>query len=135
MTVKDRSGKRALVADADIGVRDTIFEGLEIAGFDQIDEVADGSDALKALDRNRYDLIISDVRLHGMSGFEFVEVLRNPRLIRYDLHKSRTPVMFVSESQQTRDIQRAKELGGKGYFLKPFTALDLSARLMKLYGK
>lgn len=128
------TGRRALVADADAGFRDTINEALNMAGFGQNDEVSTGSDALKALDRNRYDLIISDVALDGMSGFEFVEVLRNPGLIRYDLRKARTPVMFVSRSKRERDIRRAKELGGKSYFLKPFTVLDLSGRIMKMYG-
>lgn len=134
MKRKFDTGRRALVADGDIRVRNTIQEALSMAGFGQHDEVSSGSDALKALDRNRYDLIISDVVLDGMSGFEFVEVLRSPGLIRYDLRQAHTPVMFVSSSKRERDIRRAKELGGKSYFLKPFTVLDLSARIMKIYG-
>src|SRR5687767_11950585 len=66
---------RILVVDDEQGIRDVLKWELSAEGF-HVSEAADGASALKALSNATYDLVISDVRMPGLSG---VEVLRSVR--------------------------------------------------------
>ena len=73
--------------------------------------------------QGNFDLIVLDVNMPGMDGFEVCEQLRaNPRL-------RRTPVIFVSGSYSDGHRQRAAELGAADFISKPFNTTDFVSRV------
>lgn len=90
-------------------------------GFRRIDEAANGLQALEALKTKRYDLILSDWNMDGMSGFELL------KSVRAKPETSRTPFILVTAEAKVENILAAKAAGASGYLLKPFK-LDVFER-------
>ena len=83
-------------------------------GFHNIDEAANGLQALEHLRTKRYDLIISDWNMDGMSGFDLLKSVRsNP-------DTEATPFVLVTAEAKHDNILAAKAAGANGYLLKPF---------------
>lgn len=95
-------------------------EGLEVSRFDN------GQDAYQAVLRERPDLVILDVKMPGLDGFEVLERLRrNPEL-------RSTPIIMLTSMGQEADVVRGFRLGADDYVLKPFSPTELSARVRRL---
>jgi two-component system, chemotaxis family, sensor histidine kinase and response regulator WspE len=104
-------GKRVLVVDDSITVREVERNMLTARGY-QVDVAVDGMDGWNAIRMNDYDLVISDVDMPRMNGFEFV------RLIKQDDRLHNTPVMIVSYKDREEDRQRGLEAGADYYLTK-----------------
>ncbi|MCO6414465.1 MAG: hybrid sensor histidine kinase/response regulator [Thiogranum sp.] len=104
-------GKRVLVVDDSITVREVERNMLTARGY-QVDVAVDGMDGWNAIRMNHYDLVISDVDMPRMNGFEFV------RLIKQDDRLHNTPVMIVSYKDREEDRQRGLEAGADYYLTK-----------------
>jgi two-component system sensor histidine kinase and response regulator WspE len=78
----------------------------------QVDVAVDGMDGWNTVRMDDYDLVISDIDMPRMNGFEFV------RLIRQDERLSKTPVMIVSYKDREEDRQRGLEAGADYYLTK-----------------
>jgi len=126
-------GRSVLVVDDQKLFQDMLEDLLLKLGFDHVDVAGDGSQALKALDKNRYDLILCDIMMEGMDGIDFVRTLRHSANLRFDVGKSSTPVMLMSGSSDPEHVRAAKEVGVQGYLLKPFDPMAVQARLAKLF--
>ncbi|WP_417455689.1 response regulator [Kordiimonas sp.] len=124
--------KTALVVDDQELIRTMLTKLLGALGFAEVVEAADGSDALKHLDRRGFDVIICDINMEPMGGLDFVTRLRQGANIRFDAKRARTPVLFLTGSSEKEDILGAKGLGVKDYLLKPINAEALKARLLKM---
>jgi DNA-binding response OmpR family regulator len=111
---------RILVAEDEAGVLAFISRALRAEGF-VADCAADGADTLSRLDRERYDLLLLDLRLPQVSG---LDVLR--RLA--DEH-AEVPVVVVSARSDLQTKLRAFELGACDYVAKPFALDELLARV------
>ena len=102
--------------------------GLEIT---EILAAGDGLDAL-ALLRAREPgapplrLILSDINMRGMNGFEFVETMRAERLMEH------VPVVMITTESNEPNVRRALAAGAAGYIRKPFTAEQLKAAVSRL---
>jgi two-component system sensor histidine kinase and response regulator WspE len=105
------AGKRILVVDDSITVREVERNMLATRGY-QVDVAVDGMDGWNAVRMSDYDLIISDVDMPRMNGFEFV------RLIKQDDRLHGTPVMIVSYKDREEDRQRGLEAGADYYLTK-----------------
>lgn len=127
------TGRRVLVVDDQELIHRMLQTILTKLGFAEIDSVYDGSQALKALDSKRYDLILCDIVMSGISGIDFVRTLRQSANLRFDVGKSSTPVMFMSGSSDPEFVRAAKEVGAQGYILKPFQPEIIRKRLGKLF--
>jgi two-component system sensor histidine kinase and response regulator WspE len=103
--------KRILVVDDSITVREVERNMLVTRGY-QVDVAVDGMDGWNAVRMDDYDLVISDIDMPRMNGFEFV------RLIRQDERLSKTPVMIVSYKDREEDRQRGLEAGADYYLTK-----------------
>lgn len=117
--------KRILVADDDEGVRAGLVANLELEGYDII-EARDGADAISALDREPYDLIISDVVMPLATG---VDVLAAVRARKLD-----TPFILISAFVSEELVARALNDGLFAMLYKPFAMdriLDVVARAMR----
>lgn len=127
--------RTVLIVDDQEVIRTMLTKLLNAMGFAEIVEAADGSDALKQLDRRGFDVIICDINMAPMSGLDFVGRLRQGANIRFDAKRSRTPVLFLTGSAEKDDILGAKALGVRDYLLKPIDASALKAHLLKMLSR
>jgi two-component system OmpR family response regulator len=111
--------RRALVVDDEENVAYLASTALQLDGWDT--SVADsGHAALSAAEEFRPDVIVLDVMLPDVDGFELCERLRR--------RGSTTPVIFLSARDATEDRVRGLTIGGDDYLTKPFSVEELVAR-------
>ncbi|MGH9264300.1 MAG: response regulator [Acidimicrobiales bacterium] len=111
--------ERVLVVEDDRSVRETATLLLERAGL-RVTSVEDGRQALEQVAANRYDLIVLDVMLPVVDGFEVC------RTIRQD---SQVPIVILTARADTADVVAGLELGADDYLTKPFQPAELVARV------
>jgi CheY-like chemotaxis protein len=105
-------GKTALVVDDYPAVRKTIKELFVNLGL-KVDEAGNGVEALERLNARQYDLIVSDLVMAEMDGFELTETVKsNPRL-------RAVPLVILSTHADYKYIFRALKLGADDYLIKP----------------
>ena len=86
-------------------------------------EAADGDDLLYWAKEESPDVILVDLQMPKMGGFQVLETLQA------DETSKDIPVIVISASQAPEDISRAHELGAHGYIPKPWSAHDLASRI------
>jgi two-component system OmpR family response regulator len=122
---RNGAGKGILVVDDDADFRALVVSALAQAGFEPL-EAATGNDALDCAARKRPSLVILDVRLPDLSGYEVCRELR-------DRLGASVPVMFVSgERIESFDRVAGLLVGGDDYLVKPFELDELVARARRL---
>jgi two-component system OmpR family response regulator len=109
-----------LVVDDEEFIRDLVASSLRLAGF-TARAVSDGSQALAALEHDAPDLVVLDVRLPGIDGFE---VCRRLRAAGRDV-----PVIFLTARDTPEDRLSGFTKGGDDYVTKPFSLEELIARV------
>jgi PAS domain S-box-containing protein len=115
---------RILIADDDAAIRMICREVLARAGYN-VREAEDGNQALVEAKRFRPDLMLLDVMMPDLDGFQTAQRFRS------DSASSLTPVIFLSARGETADKVRAFRLGAEDYMVKPFDAAELVARVEK----
>ena len=108
---KKRAAKRILVVDDSITVREVERNMLVNRGY-FVEVAVDGMDGWNAVRTGEYDLVISDVDMPRMNGFEFVGLIKN------DPQLKRLPVMIVSYKDRDEDRRRGLEVGADYYLTK-----------------
>ncbi len=83
----------------------------------------DGETALNFVENEQPDLILLDIMMPGMDGYEVCETLKAELSTRY------IPVIFLTAKAETDDIVRGFEVGGSDYVTKPFNGVELLARI------
>lgn len=116
---------RVLVVDDHPSSRMTAVALLSVEGYDVI-EADSGPAALEIVSSGNPDLILLDVMMPGMDGFEVC------RLLKQDEHTRLTPIVFVTALDDRRSRLRGIEAGGDDFLTKPFDQLELSARVRSL---
>jgi DNA-binding response OmpR family regulator len=109
-----------LVVEDDPIIRQTVEYSLKRAGF-SVDVVADGTLALRAAEQLRPDLVLLDLMLPGMDGYEIAEKLR--------AHDKETAIIMVTALDTERDKVRGLDAGADDYITKPFSMEELLARV------
>jgi DNA-binding response OmpR family regulator len=113
---------KVLVADDDADLRELIAFTLAQAGYLVI-KAADGAAALRRFEEDSADLVVLDINMPGLSGFEVCEAIRA---------RSRVPVMMLTVRGEEEDLVRALGLGADDYLTKPFSPRTLLARVKAL---
>src|SRR4051794_3665894 len=113
-------GERLLLVDDEDNLRSMLEAALRHNGFD-VSAVANGRDALSAAATGSHDLVVLDVMLPDLDGFEVCRRLRSDGI--------RTPVLFLTAKDSTEDKVRGLTLGGDDYLVKPFSLEELVARV------
>ena len=113
------AGERLLLVDDEDNLRSMLEAALRHNGF-EVSAVANGRDALEAVAKDVPDLIVLDVMLPDIDGFEVCRRLRT--------EGSRAPVLFLTARDATEDKVRGLTLGGDDYLVKPFSLEELVAR-------
>jgi DNA-binding response OmpR family regulator len=114
---------RILLADDDTRVAKHIRQALIAEGY-AVDSAQDGDEALWLAENNTYDAIVLDVMMPLRDGFTITRFLR-----RKD---NQTPVLFLTAKGEVEDKVRGLDVGGDDYMVKPFSVVELLARLRAL---
>lgn len=116
------AGKKVLVAEDEPDIRGLITYSLQYAGY-KVVEAYNGEEAVEKAKEERPDLILLDVRMPKMSGYEACELLKQEESTRH------IPVVFLSARGQEGEIKRGLKLGAEEYILKPFAPDELYRRV------
>lgn len=105
-----------LVVEDDFAIRELIRRNLQMVGH-TCSCVAEGNKVVEQIEKERFDLVILDVMLPGVSGFEIIQELEQ------------IPVIFVTAKGALEDKLKGLALGAEDYIVKPFEILELIARV------
>lgn len=114
---------RILVVDDDDEIRAMLDSTLRFSGFEVI-QASTGADAIAALATTPPDVVVLDVMMPGVDGFEVVQLIRR--------RDATLPVLFLSARDAVEDRVRGLRLGGDDYVTKPFSAVEVIARIETL---
>jgi two-component system OmpR family response regulator len=120
MQPTNRQGQRILTTEDEEFLREMLATALRFAGFD-VRAAADGNEALSAVPAFQPQLIVMDVMMPGMDGFEACRRLR--------ADGDGTPMIFLTARDANEDKLAGFELGGDDYLTKPFNLDELIARI------
>ncbi|MFE6890777.1 response regulator transcription factor [Streptomyces sp. NPDC057694] len=113
-------GTRLLVVDDEPAILDVLATSLEFLGY-EVDRAATGLTALAAVREQAPHLVLLDVMLPDIDGFEVVRRLRQAG--------SPTPVIFLTARESGRDVVDGLDLGADDYITKPFRLAEVAARV------
>ena len=113
---------RLLIVEDEPKTGDYLKKGLSEHGY-AVDVARTGADGLHAALESDYELILLDVMLPGMNGWQVLAKLRE---------KKQTPVLFLTARDQVDDRVKGLELGADDYLVKPFAFSELLARVRAL---
>jgi DNA-binding response OmpR family regulator len=116
--------RRVLVVDDNVDVCAVVALKLEAVGI-VVERRFDGISALKLARESRFDAIILDVDMPGISGIEVVSALRTAG--------NTVPVIMVSGKTYEHEIAAGLQAGANDYLTKPFSPSDLLARVQALF--
>ncbi|WP_327089105.1 response regulator transcription factor [Nonomuraea sp. NBC_01738] len=112
--------ERLLIVEDDPPILDLLSASLKFAGFDVV-TARSGNDAVAAVLRHRPDLVVLDVMLPDMDGFDVVRRMRSGG--------TATPVLFLTARDGTEDKIHGLTIGGDDYVTKPFSLEEVIARI------
>jgi two-component system chemotaxis response regulator CheY len=117
--------KRILTIDDSKTIRDMLMLTLADAGFDVLQAV-DGKDGLDVLDREQVDVVITDINMPKMDGYEVIRHMRSN-----SAHKT-TPILVLTTESETDKKSLARAAGATGWMVKPFDPDRLIATINKV---
>lgn len=117
---------RILLVEDEESIRETVKFNLEIDGYEVV-TAAHGLDALRYADSQHFDLIILDVMLPEIDGFQICEKLR--------LTNREVPIIFLTAKDSAQDRIAGLKRGGDDYLTKPFVLEELLLRIKKLISR
>ena len=111
--------EKVLVVDDDCEIRELLVDYLQAAEY-QVITAGDGQTALDLARQQKLDLVILDIMMSGLDGFEVCRILR---------HESSVPILMLSARQEEADKVLALGLGADDYVSKPFSPREVVARV------
>jgi two-component system chemotaxis response regulator CheY len=102
---------------------------LKQLGFEDVDDAADGVEALGRLREKQYGLVISDWNMEPMTGYELLKEIRS------DDGLLKTPFIMVTAESKTENVIAAKKAGVNNYIVKPFNAQTLKRKIDSVFGE
>ncbi len=123
ITTPEAAASRVLVVDDEPNIVDVISMALRYQGF-EVSSAANGADALSAVTSFRPQVMVLDVMLPDMEGFEVAQ--------RLGAQRGLVPIIFLTARDATEDKLRGLTTGGDDYMTKPFSLEELVARIRNL---
>jgi DNA-binding response OmpR family regulator len=117
-----------LVVDDDPVILKLLEVNFEMEGF-QVVRASDGAEGLERAREVHPDIVVLDVMMPRMTGYEVAKALRE------DDSTAHIPIIFVTARAQSSDVERGMELGVDDYITKPFDPLDLIDRVNTLLAR
>lgn len=112
-----------LIVDDDESVLTMVYKVIRSAGMD-VETVPSGEKALELIQKRPFDLILLDVNLRGMDGFQVIQSLRGRGI--------KTPIIIVSGRKEDYDTLYGLDIGADDYITKPFNPVVLAAKVKAL---
>lgn len=119
--------KKILVADDERALRMLIVGTLEIGDFEVI-EASNGIDAVRIAESEKPDLVILDVMMPGMTGYDVCKTIKTNTDLRY------TKVLILTAKGQQSDKDAAREANADSYMAKPFSPAELLDTVEEMLG-
>ena len=123
MSAEQNTPMRILIVEDDPSLASGLARILEAEGY-AVDVTSRGEQAIDAARRERFDLVILDIGLPGIDGFEVLRRLRG--------EESRMPVLVLTARDTVNDRVHGLDLGADDYMAKPFAMPELAARVRAL---
>ncbi len=123
MVSESAESHRVLVVDDEPNIVDVVSMALRYQGF-EVDSAGTGAEALSQVQAFRPDLIVLDIMLPDMEGFEVAK--------RLGAQRAKVPIIFLTARDDTNDKVRGLTLGGDDYVTKPFSLEELVARIRSI---
>ena len=114
---------RILLVEDEIRMAEALCEILRLEKY-EVDHYANGHDGLTAIQSNIYDIVILDVMLPGMNGYEIAKRVRSQGIV--------TPILMLTAKAELDDKVTGLDSGADDYLTKPFMTKELLARLRAL---
>ena len=118
---------KILIADDERDIRDLVAFALRFAGYEVI-ATSNGEEVLQAAQANPPDLILLDVRMPRISGYEAC------RRLKEQPQTAAIPVVFLSAKGQEAEVNAGMQLGAVEYIVKPFSPDNLLQRVRAILG-
>lgn len=119
---------KILIAEDERDIRDLVAFTLRFAGY-EVAAASNGEEAVELAVKERPDLILMDVRMPRMTGYDAC------RILKADPNMKDIPVVFLSAKGQESEIQTGLEVGAEEYLLKPFAPDQLTERVREILAK
>ena len=119
---------RILVVDDSPTIRELTKIFLKDLEFTNVEEAADGSNALEKLKSEVFDLVITDWNMPQLSGLDLLKAIRADDKMR------KIPVLMVTSVDEKDNVIQAVQAGINDYILKPFSAEVLKNKIDKIFG-
>ncbi len=117
---------RFLIVDDFSTMRRIIGGLLKEMGCAHCGEAEDGQIALNMLKTHSYDIVISDINMPNMNGFDLLQAVKADAALKH------LPVLMMTAEARREDIALAAQLGAAGYIVKPFTKAVLAEKLQAI---
>lgn len=114
---------KILIVDDEPLIRDALAFKLTKDGYD-VDTAEDGEKAIQKIESEEYQIIISDIMMPFISGFELVKILKE--------RGTDAPVLILTSLNSETAVLKAFDLGADDFMTKPFSPNELSVRIKKL---
>ena len=118
---------KILIVDDFSTMRRIIKNLLRDLGFNNTEEADDGTTGLPMLQTGKYDFLVTDWNMPGMTGIDLL------RVVRADPKLQSLPVLMVTAEAKKDQIVLAANEGVNGYIVKPFTAQTLKEKIEKIF--
>jgi DNA-binding response OmpR family regulator len=119
---------KILIAEDERDIRELITYTLQFAGYEVV-SAGDGEEAVQLTLQEKPDLVLLDVRMPRMNGYEACKA------IKADEKTKGIPVVFLSAKGQEAEIQAGMQAGAVEYMVKPFSPDQLTARVQVVLAK
>ncbi len=117
--------KKILLVDDNENIRDALAPLLEREGF-KISIAADGIEALKETRETLPDVILLDIMIPKIDGYDVCRIIKNDPALK------KIRVIMLTAKGQAHEQERGKEVGADAYIVKPFSPLEVLSKIKKI---
>jgi len=124
---KEVETMRALVVDDSAVMRKVLIGALGRANINEVDQAADGLEAVQAVQQNDYDIILMDWNMPNMLGIDALKAIR-------EMGKTVPIIMVTTEAEKSRVLEALKA-GATNYIIKPFEPNTIVGKIQEVINK
>lgn len=129
MNEKKVSNKKIIAIEDDASTKMILKGTLRKYGYNDVEECSDGTEALKKIKENNYDLILCDWQIPGMDGLTLLKKIKAQEELKS------TPFVMITGESEKESIISAMKAGVDGYIVKPFAPVSIKQKLDQVFAE